>query len=200
MSAGPGGVAAAMSGVFLVSDLVYVLDHYFVHHDRERYARTHARHHRRYNGPKDGPQLDAGELSTYNTAGAASCLAASVLSLYTGNLGFALGALLKWAHSLLFHVYQHGWWGPVPVGNQAIPRPRAHWGLASARYHAFHHTQPNDGRFTYAETWAGFDRLLELAHPWLVRLTVDGGRVKRSARRAPPRPRAAHHDRHEVGS
>lgn len=197
MSAGLPGTLGAMAAVFAVSDLVYVLDHYFVHHDRERYARTHARHHRRYNGPRDGPHLDPGERATYNSAGLASCLAGSVLSLYSGNPGFLLGAVLKWAHSLLFHLYQHRWWGAVPVGSQRIPRARAHWGLASARYHAFHHAHPSDKRFTYAETWAGFDRLLELAHPWLVRLTVDGGRVRRSARRSPPSPRHAQ-EPHEV--
>jgi hypothetical protein len=178
--------------VFLVSDIVYVLDHYFVHHDRERYARTHARHHRRYNGPKDAPHLDPGERATYNTAGAASCVGASVLTLYTGNPGFLVGALLKWAHSLLFHLYQHRWWGEVPVGNQGIARPRAWWGMASWRYHAYHHTQPNDGRFTYAESWAGFDRLLELAHPWLVRFTADHRRAAKERRHAAaPRRRGA---------
>lgn len=45
--------------------------------------------------------------------------------------------------------------------------------MASARYHAFHHSHPDDRIFTYAESWAGFDRILELLHPWLVRFTVD---------------------------
>lgn len=175
-------ILLAAAAVFFVSDLVYVLDHYFVHHDRERYARTHAHHHRRYNGPKDGPHLDRSELGTYNSAGFASTIGASVLTLYTGNPGFVAGALLKWAHSLLFHLYQHGWWSPVPVVKQDVARPRRRWGLASARYHAFHHAQPNDTRFTYAESWAGFDRLLEWAHPWLVKLTRDYRRAMREER------------------
>jgi hypothetical protein len=185
MSLGSGLLAAGF--VFFVSDLVYVLDHYFVHHDRERYVRTHGRHHRRYNGPKTGPHLDPAERATYNSAGLASGVGASVLTLYTGNPGFMVGALLKWAHSLLFHLYQHRWWGSVPIGKQGVPRPRARWGLATARYHAYHHTQPNDARFTYAESWAGFDRLLELAHPWLVGLTADGRRARREGRAAAPR-------------
>lgn len=198
MSASTGGVLGAVAGVFLVSDLVYVLDHYFVHHDRTRYARTHARHHRRYSRPKDAPQLDAGERATYNTAGLASSLAGSVLSLYSGNLGFLLGALLKWVHSLLFHLYQHRWWGAVPVGSQGIPRPGARWGLAGARYHAFHHTQPDDRRFSYAESWAGWDRLLEWAHPWLVRLTVDARAGRRRSKRSPPGARAPRAEAGEV--
>jgi hypothetical protein len=185
MSLLPQALAAAF--VFAVSDLVYVLDHYFVHHDRERYARTHGRHHRRYNGPKDGPHLDRGERATYNSAGLASCVGASVLSLYTGNPGFLAGALAKWAHSLLFHLYQHRWWGEVPIVRQGVPRPGWRWGLATARYHAYHHAQPNDTRFTYAESWAGFDRLLEWAHPWLVRFTVDGRRARLEGQAAAPR-------------
>ena len=182
-----GSSLAAAGFVFFVSDLVYVLDHYFVHHDRERYARTHGRHHRRYNGPKDGPHLDPGERGTYNSAGLASTVGASVLALYTGNVGFVAGALLKWAHSLLFHLYQHHWWSEVPIVSQGVPRPRARWGLATARYHAYHHAQPNDTRFTYAESWAGFDRLLELAHPWLVRWTADARRARRAGPAAAPR-------------
>ena len=189
MSAGWLAGTGAAVGVFVLADLVYVLDHYFVHHDRTRYARTHARHHRRYNGPKDGPHLDAGERSTYNTAGFASSFAAAALSLYTGNWGFAVGALVKWAHSLLFHLYQHHWWGATPVGKLPLERPRAHYGIASARYHAWHHAQPNDTRFTYAETWAGFDRILERLHPWLVRYTVDGRPGPAARRHAPPRRR-----------
>jgi hypothetical protein len=51
------------------------------------------------------------------------------------------------------------------------------WGLARARYHAYHHARPDDGAvFTYAESWQGFDRLLERMHPWLVRFTADGAR------------------------
>lgn len=44
----------AIVGFFVVADLVYALDHYFVHHDPARYRATHSRHHRRYNGRKDG--------------------------------------------------------------------------------------------------------------------------------------------------
>ena len=56
--------AAAVAVFFFAADLVYTLDHYFVHHDRERYRLGHARHHRRYNGKKDAPQLDAYEITT----------------------------------------------------------------------------------------------------------------------------------------
>lgn len=178
--------AAAVLGVFFVADLVYVLDHYFVHHDRDRYRQTHARHHRRYNGVKDAPQLDDYELSTYNSAGFGLLIAMSVLSLFTGNVGFVLGAALKWVHSLVFHLYQHGWWSESEaIRNNPPPTPPATWGLASARYHSFHHSNPDHReRFTFAESWAGFDRLLEMAHPWLVRFTVDArnGRLRRARR------------------
>jgi sterol desaturase/sphingolipid hydroxylase (fatty acid hydroxylase superfamily) len=174
VSVASAGLAAF--AVFFASDLVYTLDHYFVHHDRERFRRTHGRHHRRYNGRKDAPQLDAYELSTYGTAAMMSLCATSVLSLATGNFGFLAGALLKFAHTLLFHLYQHKWWGEVPLRAQKLGPPRRTWGIASAKYHAFHHSHPDDEIFTYAETWAGFDRLLEIAHPWLVRFTVDGAR------------------------
>lgn len=167
-------IGLAMFGFFFVGDLVYAVDHYLVHHDRERYKATHSRHHRRYNGAKDAPQLDAYELSTYGTAAIMSVALTSVLSLFTGNPGFLIAAVLKFAHTLLFHCYQHGWWGPVPVRKQDLGTPKRTWFLASARYHAFHHSHPDDPVFTYAESWAGFDRLLELLHPWLVRFTVDG--------------------------
>ena len=160
--------------VFFIADLVYVLDHYFVHHDRDRYRATHSRHHRRYNGPKNGPQLDGYELSTYNSAGFGLLIATSILSLFTGNWGFLLGAALKWVHSLVFHCYQHGWWNKTSIRIDPPPRPGAWWGMASARYHAWHHSNPNDSRFTFAESWAGFDRILEKLHPWLVKYTVDG--------------------------
>jgi len=164
----------AAGSFFFVADLVYVLDHYFVHHDRERYRATHSRHHRRYNGVKDAPQLDGYELSTYSTAAVASMAGMSVLSLLTGNPGFFVGAALKYAHSLAFHCYQHRWWGDVALRRQNLGAPARHWGIASARYHAHHHSHPNEGPFTYAESWAGFDRILERAHPWLVRYTTDG--------------------------
>ncbi len=165
---------AAVLGVFFVADLVYVIDHYFVHFNRDRYRQTHARHHRRYNGARGGqPQFDDFELSTYNSAGFGLLIAMSVMSLFTGNVGFVLGAALKWVHSLLFHLYQHGWWSDTAVRVKPPPRPRPSWGLASARYHAWHHSNPNDDRFTYAESWAGFDRILEMLHPWLVRFTAD---------------------------
>ncbi|MDF1701248.1 MAG: sterol desaturase family protein [Planctomycetota bacterium] len=159
--------------VFFVADMVYVLDHYFVHYDRDRYRKTHARHHRRYNGPKSGPQLDAFELSTYNSAAFGLLVAMSVLTLFTGNVGFVAGAALKWVHSLVFHCYQHGWWTGVSIRNVRPDRPPASWGLATASYHAWHHSNPNDTRFTFAESWAGFDRILEKLHPWLIRFTVD---------------------------
>ena len=162
------------AGLFaFVADFVYAVDHYLVHHDRTRYRITHGRHHRRYNGKKDAPQLDAHELSTYGSAALMSMAITSVVSLATGNVGFFLGAVLKLAHTLLFHVYQHRWWSSVPLRQQALGRPRRGWGIASARYHAFHHSHPDDEIFTYAESWAGFDRLLELLHPWLVRFTAD---------------------------
>ena len=169
--------------VFFVADLIYILDHYLVHHDRDRYRATHARHHRRYNGPKDSPQLDAFELETYNSAGFGLLLAMSVLSLFTGNAGFVIGAALKWVHSLIFHCYQHGWWNKVPIRRSNPQRPPATWGLATARYHAWHHSNPDDVRFTFAESWAGFDRILEKLHPWLIRLTVDArkGRLRPQA-------------------
>ena len=170
--------ALAAGVFFFVADLVYAIDHYFVHHDRARYRVTHGRHHRRYNGKKsdDDAQLDAYELSTYGSAALMSVAITSLVSLATGNVGFIAGALLKFAHTLLFHLYQHGWWAAVPLRKQALGPPRRSWGIASARYHAFHHSDPDDAIFTYAETWAGFDRILELLHPRLVRLTADARR------------------------
>ncbi len=169
-------MAVACAAVFVVADLVYAVDHYLVHHDRERYRVTHARHHRRYNGTKDAPQLDAYELSTYASAAIMSMAATSVLSLATGNWGFFAGAALNLAHTLLFHLYQHRWWGPVPLRKQRLGPPPRSWGIASAKYHAFHHSHPEHEIFTYAESWAGFDRILEWAHPWLVHLTADARR------------------------
>lgn len=159
---------------FFVADVVYAIDHYLVHHDRARYKVTHGNHHRRYNGRKDAPQLDRYEFSTYTSAAVVSMLGMSVLSLLSGNPGFFLGAALKYVHSLVFHCYQHGWWGEVPLRKQALPAATRSWGMASARYHAYHHSHPDDRVFTYAESWAGFDRILERLHPWLVRFTVDG--------------------------
>jgi hypothetical protein len=159
---------------FFAADLVYTLDHYFVHHDRERYRDGHSRHHRRYIGFKDAPQLDDYELSTYGTAALLSFAGMATLSLLTGNWGFALGAALKFVHSLVFHCYQHGWWSDVPLRKQGLPAPTRGWGLASATYHAYHHSHPTSPIFTYAESWKGFDRILEWAHPWLVRYTKDG--------------------------
>lgn len=167
------GIGAA-TAFFLGADLVYTLDHYLVHHDRERYRKGHGRHHARYVGAKDAPQLDEYELSTYSSAAALSIAGMLTLSLLTGNWGFAIGAVLKYAHSLIFHCYQHKWWSETPLKKQNLPPPKRHWGLSSALYHAHHHAHPNDGVFTYSESWAGFDRLLEWAHPWLVKYTVDG--------------------------
>ncbi|HSO34804.1 MAG TPA: sterol desaturase family protein [Labilithrix sp.] len=166
--------ALACAAFFFVADLVYAVDHYLVHHDRERYRVTHGRHHRRYNGKKDAPQLDAYELSTYGSAAIMTVAITSVLSLGTGNPGFLLGAVLKFVHTLLFHLYQHRWWREIPLRQQHLGAPKRTWRIASAKYHAFHHSHPDDAIFTYAESWAGFDRLLELLHPWLVRFTVDG--------------------------
>lgn len=165
----------AAASFFVGADVVYTLDHYFVHHDRERYKRTHSRHHRRYVGSKDGPQLDAYELWTYSRAALISLAGMIVLTLFTKEWGFVIGAVLKYVHSLLFHLYQHGWWSETPLRKQNFPPPRPGWGLATARYHAHHHAYPDDRVFTYAESWQGFDRLLELAHPWLVKFTKDGG-------------------------
>ncbi len=174
----------AIALVFFVADLAYVIDHYFVHHDRERYRVTHARHHRRYNGSKDAPQLDAYELSTYTSAAIVSVIATSALSLMTGNPGFVIGAALKYVHSLLFHLYQHGWWGALPLRKQGLGEPKRTWGFASAQYHAYHHSHPDAPVFTFSETWAGFDRILEIIHPWLVRFTKDGSaHVRRGGRR-----------------
>jgi sterol desaturase/sphingolipid hydroxylase (fatty acid hydroxylase superfamily) len=176
-------LATAAFAVFFVADLVYVLDHYFVHHDRERYRRTHARHHRRYNGPRDGPHFDEFERSTYNSAGLGLLLCMSVVSLFSGNAGFVLGGALKWVHSFAFHLYQHGWWTETPVGRLDLGRPRPTWGLASWRYHAWHHSHPASRPFTYAESWAGFDRILEVLHPVLVRMTADERRKRRGVLR-----------------
>jgi hypothetical protein len=176
----------ACGAFFFVADLVYTLDHYFVHHDRRRYRLTHGRHHRRYNGKKDAPQLDAYELSTYGSAALMSVAITSVVSLLTGNPGFLLGAVLKFAHTLLFHCYQHRWWSNVPLRQQRLGVPRRSWLIASAKVHAFHHSHPDDSVFTYAESWCGFDRILEILHPWLVRFTVDGAahvRASQGARR-----------------
>ncbi len=168
------GTIAAAGLFFFVGDLVYTLDHYLVHHDRERYRTGHSAHHRRYSTPKDGrPQLDEYELSTYSSAGLLSTVGMATLSLLTGNWGFAIGAALKFVHSLVFHCYQHGWWGLVPVRKQGLPVPKRGWGLSTAHYHAHHHAFPEDEVFTYSESWQGFDRILEWAHPWLVKYTVD---------------------------
>jgi hypothetical protein len=164
----------AAAAFCFIADLVYVVDHYFVHHDRARYKLTHGVHHRRYNGKKDGPQLDHYELSTYSSAALLSMMGTSVLSLLSGNWGFFAGAVLKYAHTLLFHCYQHKWWGEVPLKKQGIAAPRRSWGISSARYHAYHHSHPDEAIFTYSESWSGFDRILEALHPWLVRYTVDG--------------------------
>ncbi len=170
----PTSTALAVFAFFVIADAVYTVDHYLIHHDRARYRRMHSRHHRRYNGPKDAPQLDGYEFVGYSSAALLSFLLASVLSLVSGNWGFALGAVLKYAHSLLFHLYQHRWWGDEPLRKQALGTPSRSWGLASARYHAFHHSHPDDALFTYAESWRGFDRILERLHPVLVRFTADG--------------------------
>jgi len=135
----------------------------------------------------DGPQLDRYELSTYGTAAVMSIAGMSVLSLFTGNAGFLLGAVLKFVHTLLFHVYQHRWWNDVPLRKQGLGPPRRTWGLASARYHAFHHSDPDDAIFTFAESWAGYDRILEKLHPRLFPLTAAGrarGPAEGSANRA----------------
>lgn len=185
MELAPNGLALLV--VFFVADLVYTVDHYLVHRDRERYRAGHGRHHRRYNRARAEaePQLDGYELATYSSAGVFLFAVASVLALVTGVWGFAAGALLKYVHSLVFHLYQHRWWGAVHLRKQALPAPRPHWGVASARYHAWHHSHPDDGPFTYAETWAGFDRLLERAHPWLETLTADARRARPADEVAP---------------
>jgi hypothetical protein len=183
MSASYLTIALACFAVFVVSDLVYTVDHYLVHHDKDRYLKTHGRHHVRYGGAKGGSHLDHYEVSTYATAAFMSLMPTSLLTLFTGNPGFFLGAVLKFVHSLLFHLYQHRWWGAVNVRKLAPPRPRGGWGIASARYHAFHHANPDDEVFTYCESWKGFDRILEWLHPWLHRFTVDGARKLRAEAR-----------------
>ncbi|AKV02786.1 hypothetical protein AKJ09_09449 [Labilithrix luteola] len=164
----------AAAAFFVGADLVYTVDHYLVHHDHDRYKRTHSRHHRRYVGSKDAVQLDGYELWTYGRAALISTLAMVPLSLLTGNPGFVIGGVLKFVHSLLFHLYQHGWWSSVPLRKQGLPPPKPGWGFASAHYHAHHHAYPDDAVFTYAESWQGFDRILEWAHPRIVRYTKDG--------------------------
>jgi hypothetical protein len=167
---------------FFVADAVYTLDHYLVHHDRERYRKGHARHHRRYNASRSGAQLDDYELTTYSSAALVSIAGMAALSLIVGNWGLLAGAVLKYIHSLVFHCYQHKWWSKTPVRKQGMERPTRGWGIASARYHAHHHAYPDDPVFTYTETWKGFDRILEWAHPWLVRFTKDGARQTRGTR------------------
>jgi Fatty acid hydroxylase superfamily len=168
-------VCAALAYLF-VADFVYALDHYLVHHDRERYRLTHGRHHRRYDGAKDAPHLDGYELSTYTSAFVVAALGMSALALVTGNPGFLVGACLKYLHSLVFHYVQHAWWGEVPLRAQRLGRPPRSWGFVSARSHAFHHSHPGDSRFAFAEIWSGHDRLLEWAHPWLQQLTKNAQR------------------------
>jgi hypothetical protein len=177
--------ALAAGAFFVAADLVYTMDHYFVHHDRERYKQGHSRHHRRYVGAKDGPQLDSYELTTYGSAAVVSFAVMAVLALLTGVWGFAIGAALKFLHSLLFHCYQHRWWSGAPLRRQRVGRPRRSWGIASAEYHAHHHAHPDDEVFTFAESWQGFDRILERVHPWLVRYTVDGRSARRGAEGSP---------------
>jgi hypothetical protein len=173
----------AVAAFFVVADFVYVVDHYFVHHDADRYARRHARHHDRYAGARTGRHLDAYELATYGRAAAVSVVVASGVSVVTGNAGFALGAVLKYVHSLLFHLYQHRWWSAVRVAEQPLASPPGRgWGLATSRYHAFHHARPGHPVFTFAESWQGFDRILERLHPWLVRVTADARRVRAGSR------------------
>ena len=179
------GTVAAAICFFFCADFVYTLDHYLVHHDRERYRTGHARHHRRYSVVKNAPQLDDYELSTYGSAGLLSFVGMATLSLLTGNWGFALGAALKFVHSLVFHCYQHHWWGEVQIRKQGLPIPTRGWGLATARYHAHHHAHPEHEVFTFSESWQGFDRILEWAHPVLVRYTTDHqARADRMARAA----------------
>ncbi len=146
---------AAVAGFFVVADLVYTLDHYFLHHDRARYERGHRRHHERYLAAKNAPQLDRYELATYTRAGVIAIAGMALLSWLVGNWGFMIGAVLKYVHSLVFRCYQHGWRSVEPVRQQGVPRPASGWGLASARYHAHHHANPDDLVFTYAESWQG---------------------------------------------
>src|SRR5262245_19552569 len=136
---------------FIAADLVYTLDHYFVHHDRERYRTGHGRHHRRYNGKKDAPQLDAYEVTTYGSAALVSFVGMSAVSLVTGNWAFAAAAVLKFIHSLAFHCYQHHWWSDeVALRKQGLPMPKRGWGFATAKYHAWHHSHPDHEVFTYS--------------------------------------------------
>jgi sterol desaturase/sphingolipid hydroxylase (fatty acid hydroxylase superfamily) len=178
------GTIAAIVGVFFVSDLVYTVDHYLVHFDKDRYKQGHVNHHVRYGGTKDSVHLDRYELSTYSSAAFMSFLPASLLTLFTGNVGFALGVVLKYVHTLLFHCYQHGWWGPTHIRAQKLGEPKRTWGICSAKYHAWHHSNPDDGPFAYAESWGGFDRILEWAHPWLYKYTVDGRKAAAAAKAA----------------
>lgn len=177
----------AGAAFFVGADLVYTLDHYLVHHDRERYRDGHSRHHRRYNVAKNAPQLDAYELTTYGSAAFVSFCGMITLSLLTGVWGFAVGAALKFVHSLVFHCYQHKWWSQVHLRKQGIAPPKRGWGLATAHYHAHHHAYPEDGIFTFSESWQGFDRILEWAHPSLVRFTKDGAasRARTLAKESP---------------
>ncbi len=167
-------ILLAVLSVFFLADLIFAVDHYLVHHDRPRYRLMHGRHHKRYFGKKDAPQLDAYEVTTYSSAALMLTVAMSLVTLFTGNVGFVLGGLLKWIHSLTYHYYQHGWWSEEKkVRDLELGRPKPTWGLAHAKYHAWHHSNPDEEPFTYAESWAGFDRILEWIDPWLERRTVN---------------------------
>ena len=116
---------------------------------------------------------------SFSYASESAAAARAGVALFSGNVGFVLGAVLKYAHSLLFHLYQHRWWGEVPVRKVFPEPPRPTWGFASAHYHAWHHAHPESPIFTYAEHWAGFDRSLERLDPWLERLSSDAREARR---------------------
>jgi hypothetical protein len=165
---------SAVALFFFCADLVYTLDHYFVHHDHARYKGGHSRHHRRYNSARTERHLDNYEFTTYSSAALVSIAGMAAIALITSVWAFLLAAILKYVHSLVFHCYQHNWWSRIPVRRQGMLPPTRGWGIATARYHAHHHAHPDDAVFTYSESWQGFDRILEWAHPWLVRFTRDG--------------------------
>ena len=168
---------AAVLAVFFIADLIYTVRHYWVHHDARAYVREHKWHHGRYRGKQTGAVLDWSEFAVYTRSGVAMALLGGFLTWLSGEPGFLIGAVLKWIHNYVFHLYQHAWWGREPDEWRRAP-PRAGWGLASARYHAYHHRAARRRPFTYAESWAGFDRILERLHPLIVRFTPDARRSR----------------------
>ena len=171
----------AAAGIFLLADFIYAMDHYFVHRNAMRYLAQHRPHHDFYADGRATPLFMPGEFARYTATGLATILVGALLWWQTGVIGFVIGGVLKFAHNYLFHMYQHHWAYKEHDKNDAPMR--AGWGIASARYHQFHHDHPNRRPFTYAETWAGWDRILEMADPVLSRVSANHRRARRNAAR-----------------